>query len=172
MIEIEYYNSSRLSLPISLANLERLGEIVQKYERRLRGKITLWVVDQNEIRKLNKQFRGKNKVTDVLSFPLNSADFFPEPEGERHLGELFMCPVYIRKQAERFQVSFKNEFIRMLVHGLLHIAGQDHLVAQEAEKMFVLQEKIIVEVYQKVFKQKVETYPVHLLKQREGIYLE
>ncbi len=104
----------------------------------------------SKIRKLNFEHRKKDKATDVLSFPLH--DFYFKKIKSSHtdpilLGDIYICPVVARKQAKEFKVSLKEEIIRLLVHGLLHIIGMDHEISsKEYEKMMRIQEYIILNV--------------------------
>lgn len=94
--------------------------------------ITLVFLSSAEMKKINKQFRGKNKPTDVLSFaPL-------EPNS---LGELLFCLDVLKKQAKEQGHSLENEFLYMLIHGVLHLLGYDHeLSAKEEKLMFRIQD--------------------------------
>lgn len=87
------------------------------------------------MRELNKEYRGINKATDVLSFNIDNDS-----------NEVYICPSYIYKSYRGD--SFRIEVLRMIVHGILHIYGHDHKGyfienAKENEKMFTEQEKIL-----------------------------
>lgn len=87
-----------------------------------------------EIQILNKNYRGKNKPTDILSFAPVEKDF---------LGELVICPEVIRKQAKEHFLTFNEELGYMLLHGVLHLLGFDHEKSKKEEKiMFSIQDKI------------------------------
>ncbi len=93
-----------------------------------------------KMKKLNREFRDRDKPTDVLSFPYH----FSQPTGEYLLGELILCLPHIKKQASQNNVTLKEELQRMAVHGLLHLLGYDHeLGKKEKAKMFRLQAKIL-----------------------------
>lgn len=70
------------------------------------------------IRKLNKRYRGKDKATDVLSFYFGDRDL---------LGEVYISPQRAKVQARRYGVSYEDELKRLLIHGLLHLMGYDHI---------------------------------------------
>jgi probable rRNA maturation factor len=91
---------------------------------RKKGSIEIYLVDDKRMQRLNKQFRGKNKPTNVLSFPKPKG--FPGQE----LGEVYLDPVYIDKKKENLDL--------MLVHGVLHILGYDH--KQKSDRI-VMQKK-------------------------------
>ena len=97
--------------------------------------VSLAFVGKEEIKKLNKKFRKKNKATDVLSFDLNGKDF---------LGEIVICPEIVKENAKKYGVSIKQEMLKVFVHGILHLCGYDHEKSEaEAEKMEKRQEKYL-----------------------------
>lgn len=106
------------------------------------GSVSVHVVGEKKIQSLNRHYRGKDKVTDVLSFGVEDTE-----AGENHdWGDLFLCEAKIKKQAKEFGVTFENEFFRMLIHGTLHLFGYDHVQPADAKIMFPLQEKILSQI--------------------------
>jgi probable rRNA maturation factor len=91
----------------------------------LRGQVTVLLTTDAAIRRLNRQFRGKNKATDVLSFP---ADFlFPgQREKDRVAGDLAISVTTALRQAREQNHSLSIEIKVLILHGLLHLAGYDH----------------------------------------------
>ena len=85
---------------------------------------TIVFVSDAAIRKLNQQFRGKNYVTDVLSFPTRAEKF--ESENQSHLGEVVISLERAAAQAKENGLSFQNEVEQLILHGLLHLCGYDH----------------------------------------------
>lgn len=109
------------------------------------GNVSVNIVGETKIRSLNRQYRGKDRVTDVLSFGVDDDSL-----GENHdWGDLFLCQEKIKKQAKEFQVTFTEEFFRMLTHGMLHLFGYDHEKKKDAEVMFPLQEKLLAQLMKK-----------------------
>ncbi|MEA2113665.1 MAG: rRNA maturation RNase YbeY [Patescibacteria group bacterium] len=105
--------------------------------------ISLAIVGEGRMRKLNKIYRGKNKVTDILSFGDKTvlpylAKAFPRlkkganmafvnpPDGIKRLGEIVICYPYAKKQARRMGHSLEKEMTILLIHGILHLLGYDH----------------------------------------------
>lgn len=110
--------------------------------------ISLVVCGEKRIRTLNRVWRGKNRPTDVLSFGVeenkNSKRFIAAPDRIGCLGEVLICYSVALKQARRYGCSLNEEMARLLVHGILHLAGYDHEKGgKEKEKMLALQEKIL-----------------------------
>ncbi|NQY80390.1 MAG: rRNA maturation RNase YbeY [Candidatus Caenarcaniphilales bacterium] len=99
---------------------------------------------EQEIQELNKNFRNKDKVTDVLSF--NSVEPIIELEGEEltPLGDIIICTKQAARQAEEYGFSLRRELIFLFIHGVLHLLGYDHETEAEAEKMFRIQKKVLL----------------------------
>jgi probable rRNA maturation factor len=94
--------------------------------------ISLTLVDDAAIRKLNRLHRGKDKPTDVLSFPLDP----DEIEGpERLLGDIVISIDTARRQAADYDAPLQREVYRLAIHGLLHVLGHDHMEAEERAVM-------------------------------------
>jgi probable rRNA maturation factor len=95
--------------------------------------LTLVFLNKKEIQKINFQFRKKNKPTDVLSF---------QSEDPQSLGELLFCIDVLKSQAKEQKHSLEQEFLYMLIHGLLHLLSYDHEISKKEEKlMFRLQDQ-------------------------------
>jgi len=108
---------------------------VLKGENRETEAVSLAFVDKEEIRKVNKKFRKKNRATDVLSFLLNE---------KQCLGEIIICPEVVKENAGKYGVSAKEEMLKVFVHGILHLCGYDHEKSKkEAEEMEKKQEKYL-----------------------------
>ena len=102
---------------------------------RLKGarRCAILFVGERRSQTLNKQYRGKDRPTDVLAFP-----------GDKDsLGDIVICVPQVRRQAHRFKISEKEEMARVLVHGVLHLLGYQHDVKARANTMFALQEKVV-----------------------------
>jgi probable rRNA maturation factor len=97
-------------------------------------------VSAPRMRELNASHRGRDAVTDVLSFPIDGLD--PLPEGlERQLGDVVICPAQVARQAAESGVEPGLELTTMLVHGLLHLVGHDH--ERDAGEMLALQDALV-----------------------------
>ena len=99
------------------------------------------VVGIRKIRKLNAQYRKKDRPTDVLSFPLLDSPF---PGPVCSLGDVVLCWEVARAQRARFGTTCRSEIERLVVHGMLHLLGYDHETsATEAAKMKRLENRIL-----------------------------
>jgi probable rRNA maturation factor len=109
-------------------------------ELNLRREICLSFCTESEIKDLNRNFRNKDSVTDVLSF--NFQDF--QNTGEiQPLGDVIICTARAQEQAWELGYTLRRELIFLFAHGVLHLLGYDHETEEDAEKMFDLQKQVI-----------------------------
>lgn len=101
---------------------------MQKELKLGRREVTVCFVDRREIARLNKQFRGKPKPTDVLSFPANGGKqaALAGPSDPNYLGDIAISPDVARQNAKRFGRTIGDELRILVLHGMLHLAGYDH----------------------------------------------
>lgn len=97
--------------------------------------LSVSLVGDREIAQLNREHRGKDKPTDVLSFPLYEAGEATPGEGERLLGDVVISVDTARRQAADYDAPLQNEVYRLLIHGILHVLGHDHEQAEERAAM-------------------------------------
>lgn len=125
----------------SLKKLYAVAAFVLKKEGVSGLVVDINFVGPQKMQELNRVYRGKNKVTDVLSFRhLDARDKFSDP---KFLGEIFLCSSYLRAQAKEYEVSYDEELTRMTIHGTLHLLNYDHIDPRDAKKMLPLQEKYL-----------------------------
>lgn len=103
---------------------------------------TIIFVTKEEIHELNKQYRGVDRVTDVISFALEDAHDVSLSD-IRVLGDIYICIDRMKEQAVEYNHSETRELSFLTVHGLLHLLGYDHQTKEEEEIMFNLQRKIL-----------------------------
>ena len=125
--------------------LEKVAKKVLESENKSEAELSIALVGQGKMRALNKKYRGKNRVTDVLAFPESKVlleKFKVGPAQKiRGLGEIVICLREVKKNAKRFGSIFEKELARVLIHGILHLLGYDHEKAEaEAKKMEEKQE--------------------------------
>ncbi|MCX5774112.1 MAG: rRNA maturation RNase YbeY [Fusobacteria bacterium] len=96
--------------------------------------ISMLVTNNSEIQEINREYRGKDLPTDVISFAYHDSEY----EGESPLdvlGDIIISVEKVREQAESFGHGFERELYYLLIHGLLHLCGYDHII--ENEKKFM-----------------------------------
>lgn len=115
----------------SPSELERWANAVLQYEGLSEQEVTIRFTDEAESQSLNSEYRGKDKPTNVLSFP------FEAPPGIEInlLGDLVICAPVISREADEQQKKVSDHYAHMTVHGLLHLMGYDHIDDAEAEEM-------------------------------------
>ncbi|WKZ23888.1 MAG: rRNA maturation RNase YbeY [Candidatus Dojkabacteria bacterium] len=117
--------------------LQELNKCPVLQEKAHKHRIEISVVSPAQMAQVNAAYRGKNVPTDVLSFELFENGL---------MGELYLCPLEIQKNAEFLGHSFERELIEITIHGLLHLSGYDH-----SDDMFQWQEKLtnsLVKMYE------------------------
>ena len=133
--------------------LKRLGQPVRAIE------MSLSIVTPDEIQALNKQFRGVDSVTDVLSFPtvdnperaILDANTFPQDAvntktHKLNIGDVIICMDRAKEQAVEYGHSPKRELCFLSLHGLLHLLGYDHVEPHDEKQMNTLQQEILEEM--------------------------
>lgn len=140
MVEI----NNRTTVEVDLNWLEKIVKTVLKGEGRQEAEnLSLAFIGPGRMRKLNKIYRQKNRITDVLSFPETAVPFLKFKIGSLQkvngLGEIVICLREVKKNAQRQKISFEEELLKVLVHGLLHLLEYDH--EKSAEKAKQMQEK-------------------------------
>ena len=108
--------------------------------------VSFSIVDQEEIKALNRDYRGIDEVTDVLSFPVFEAF---EAEDSGMLGDIVICYDRAKEQAEDLGHSLKREIMYLTVHSTLHLLGYDHMNDEDKLEMRGLEKKTMdrLEVY-------------------------
>ncbi len=116
--------------------------------------ISLTFVDNEEIKNLNRDFRDKDSVTDVLSFPMMEEDMFIpeeiEEEIEPLLGDIVISVERAEEQAEELGHSLRREIVYLSIHSMFHLLGYDHMQEDEKREMREKEKKIVREL--KIFR--------------------
>jgi probable rRNA maturation factor len=158
MLEIHNFTQNQIDEKF----FQKTAELVLKTVG-VKGKteISLAIVGDGRIRKLNKIYRGRNRVTDVLAFGDKSVltylakafprlkkgkdlEFVNPPDGIKRLGEVIICYPRAKKQAKQLGHSLEKELTILLIHGILHLLGYEHeLGGQEAKEMEAIEDRIL-----------------------------
>ena len=112
-----------------------LREWAEAARGKKKGEITIRLVAADEGRTLNRDWRGKDYATNVLSFP------FGEPG---YLGDIVICAEVVAREAKEQSKHPRAHWAHMVVHGVLHLMGHDHLAHDEAEIMETLERKLLL----------------------------
>jgi len=140
-MRINFFNKTLFPNIVSI--IEKLKSYFDKNSNFKFDKINIILLTKSEIKKLNSLIFNKNNLTDVIS--INSED------KKLVSGDIYICPDVIRTNAKKFNTTDEKEMTRIIIHGMLHIAGLDHKnyldPSNPKEKMFILQEKILNEIF-------------------------
>ena len=104
------------------------------------------VVDEEEARRFNREYRQKDYATNVLSFPSELPDGLPEDLRQSQLGDLLICAPVVTREALEQNRSEADHWAHLLVHGVLHLLGFDHEEAAEADEMESLETEILAKL--------------------------
>lgn len=152
-------NETGISFPFSVEDVAKaVGEAVLKAEHcPYEASVNLVLTDNGGIRELNREYRGIDRETDVLSFPNvdfkeagvfdigedRRADYFDLDTGELLLGDIMISVDRMKEQAESYGHSVLREFAFLVAHSMLHLCGYDHMEPKQAEVMEQKQRKIL-----------------------------
>lgn len=115
--------------------------------------LSLLICGDSKMKSLNSQFRGKNKTTDVLSFPQfenlrslsNVGALF---DGQLSFGDIIISKDVALKQAKSFSIKYEQELLHLAIHGFLHLCGWDHEISEHEEKVMTeLEQNLVSKVY-------------------------
>lgn len=101
------------------------------------------IINNEEIHKINKEYRGIDRPTDVISFALENYKDIKYENDYRVLGDIYISIDKVREQAKEYGHSEKRELAFLAVHGLLHLLGYDHMEKEDEKVMFSRQELIL-----------------------------
>ena len=141
-------NEQKLEVDEFYSDIEKAIVTVLKTEQHSENvEVSLTFVTNELIRELNRDYRGMDHETDVLSFPID--DFF-EVDGPLLLGDIVISVEKALEQAQDFGHSLKREILYLTVHSMLHLLGYDHMEESDAVLMRASEKKIMNEL--KVYK--------------------
>lgn len=131
-------NSTREDLPNQELIEDWINAALTHFEME-RGEVSVCIVDEEESQTLNRDYRGKDKPTNILSFPAD----LPEEVDIPLLGDLVICAPVVAQEALDQGKTLHAHWAHMLVHGTLHLLGYDHIEDEQAEEMEAIETDII-----------------------------
>lgn len=140
MIEVNYNNIEEL--PNEEALIRKVVQAVLENET-VKHNVDVYITLTNneEIHKINKEYRNVDRPTDVLSFPMYEREEIENLKGdnlsvqEEILGDIIVSIEKVKEQAEEYGHSFERELAYLITHGCLHLLGYDHMIDEEKEIM-------------------------------------
>jgi probable rRNA maturation factor len=150
-VEINVLIEDGIEIEISVEWLQWILETVLNAEKApANSEISLIITGQERIQQLNREYRGKDKPTDVLSFSMteqkeneDDVEFVSPPDGLMHLGEIIISYPQAKIQALEHKHSLQKEMAILVVHGTLHILGYDHEKAEMEPAMTAREKEIL-----------------------------
>jgi len=118
MIEINNLTTSQVNKKF----LKKIVEVILKKEKIREINLSIALVGQERIKALNKKYRGKQRVADVLAFPYDDS------------GEIVICLREVKKNAKKFKSTYKKELAQVIIHGILHLLGYTHEKSKKEAK--------------------------------------
>lgn len=140
MNNFEIFNETKESIK-EIDELNGLIKYALKYLKLKKVEFNIIFIDNKRIHEINKEYRGVDRPTDVISFALEDHEDIKLET--RVLGDIYISIEKAREQAEEYGHSLKREISFLAVHGLLHLLGYDHMNEEDEKVMFELQDKIL-----------------------------
>lgn len=137
VLDLQIAVNSVTDLPTREQIIEWLTVILLPFQSK--AELTIRIVDEEESRALNKTYRNKDRPTNVLSFPFDTPVDLSIPL----LGDLILCKTIVEKEAVAQNKDLLSHWAHMIVHGVLHLLGYDHITNHQAEKMETLEIQIM-----------------------------
>lgn len=150
MLEIDMMDETTEVSEEQLAEIEQLLQFAAKTEDITSGaELSVTFVDNEKIQQINREYRNKDKATDVISFAMEEMgegelEIIYEEDVPRMLGDIIISVPKAKEQAKEYGHSLKRELGFLALHGLLHLLGYDHETEAEEKEMFDKQKDILV----------------------------
>ena len=139
-IDIEI-NSKSTQIP-AVEKIEHWISVALHSDELADAEVSVYIVDEAESQELNFQYRGKDKPTNVLSFPAE----IPEEVGIPLLGDLVVCAPVVAREALEQGKTLDAHWAHMVIHGTLHLLGYDHIDDDEADVMEALETRLVTQL--------------------------
>ena len=150
MRNIEIFTEGNISLPFKDLKENFFSSITEStliHTATDNISVNLILTDNEYIKKINSEFRGKDKPTDVISFAYRDDPFPVIDNLMEELGDIYISLEKAAEQAVEYEVTVADELKRLIIHGVLHLLGYDHELSDEDEKkMNSIEEKIFNEI--------------------------
>ncbi|WP_225629918.1 MULTISPECIES: rRNA maturation RNase YbeY [Cysteiniphilum] len=146
MLEIDINNPRALYLPDE-DKLNTWAEYTLKFLNKAQAIISIEVVNSDEMQHYNNNYRAKDKPTNILSFPFEAPPGLPKDnETEHFLGDLIICPEVLQKEAKEQHKLLDAHWCHILIHGILHLVGYDHIDEEDALEMESIEIALLAEL--------------------------
>ena len=143
MSELDVFNETNEDIK-EITELKKLLPYLASYFKLDNIICSVIIINNDAIKKINKEYRNIDKETDVISFALED-DKIINDSPIRVLGDIYISIDKAKQQSKEYNHSLKRELCFLMTHGFLHLLGYDHMKKEDEEVMFPLQEKILNE---------------------------
>lgn len=140
-MDIEVFNETKENIE-ELEGLKDFLYKIAEYEKLDNVIFNVIIVDNEKIRKINKEYRNIDRETDVISFALEDDKTYNRTDF-RILGDIYISIDKARSQAKEYGHSLKRELYFLSVHGFFHLLGYDHQTKEDEEVMFAKQKEVL-----------------------------
>lgn len=152
---ITIYNRTNQDMSSYEPLFEQIAESAEKrLDLRDDYELSVTFVRSRTIHTINRDYRGIDRPTDVISFAIRDDMEEDFPEEITDLGDIFINIDYAKKQAEQYGHSVKRETAFLFTHGMLHCLGYDHMKEEDEKVMFALQDEILDPILPRVMEEK------------------
>lgn len=141
--KFEIYNNTETDLKDEIKYIKKIMKHALKYEKIKNATFNIILINNDEIKEINKTYRKIDKPTDVISFALEDNKDEVIFSKKRVLGDIYISVEKAKEQAKEYNHSEIREFCFLAVHGLLHLLGYDHMNEKDEKIMFGKQELIL-----------------------------
>ncbi|WP_119328019.1 rRNA maturation RNase YbeY [Cysteiniphilum halobium] len=146
MLEIDINNPNALYLPTE-DKLKTWAENTLKFLKKYHAIISLQIVSADEMQHYNNNYRAKDKPTNILSFPFDAPPGLPKDDETAYfLGDLIICPDVLQKEAKEQGKLLDAHWCHILIHGILHLVGYDHIDEKDALEMESIEIALLAEL--------------------------
>ncbi|MBK2258512.1 rRNA maturation RNase YbeY [Francisella philomiragia] len=126
--------------------LEKCFALVADKHNISQAEVNVSIVSNQEIQQINKQFRHKDKPTNIISFEFEKPEGLPEDIAANFWGDIVIAPEVLKKEAKEQNKNLDDHWQHIFIHGLLHLLGYDHIDDIEAEEMENLEIELLAEL--------------------------
>jgi len=133
---------NRSGTKLSISPIQNAAQLALARQPEVQGKVTILLTDDNEVRQLNRQYRGVDEPTDVLTFPAAKTRL-PKTKPTTHpLGDIAISVPYAKRQADIRGINLNHELQYLAIHGVLHLLGFNDETSRERKLMFAEMHRI------------------------------
>lgn len=136
---MQIYNENKFKIDFKYKkDFDQLLKTILEITKKTIKEFYVNLVDENEIKDINKKYRDKDSITDVISFRFDDNGLFNPIQGE-----IYICIPRAITQSNEYNHSFKRELCFLFTHGVLHLLGYDHIKKEDEKEMFSIQDKVL-----------------------------